>query len=54
MVVFDCQKITYGYEVEGQGWGLEIGVGGRGWSSLWYGVGGREVVGLVKVFGLEI
>ena len=33
MVVFDCQKITYGYEVEGQGWGLEIGFGVRSWGT---------------------
>ena len=33
---------------------MEIGVGGRGCSGLGYWVGGREVVGLVKVFGLDI
>ena len=54
MVVFDCQKITYGYEVEGPGWGLVTGGGGRCWSGFRYGGGGREVINLVKVFGLEI
>ena len=33
---------------------MEIGVGGRGCSGLWYGAGSREVEVLVKVFGLEI
>ena len=55
MVYFDCQKITYGYEVESQGWGWGWKSGwGRGCSGLEYGVRSREVVGLVKVYGLEI
>ena len=53
MVVFDCHKLPMGTRLK-----VRVGDGnrgwGRGWSDLGYWVGSREVVGLVKVFGLEI